>query len=261
LAKGDSNPGSGSGNPESGNHNPDGKEGRREEELTRTDINMVFVILTEFCAPTKDITELALGVERAMFEKSESPGAHMNPLFIRRHLDGIPVRQMLMDGGASVNILPLSLFKKLGHIEGDLKRTNLSLSSFAGDPMKAKGIMCKELMVGSKTVTTTFFMVDIKGCYNVLLGQDWIHTNECVPSTLHQCVIQWIDDEVEVVQADEDVCIAVTESQVDIQGGKMKCLTGKDLTGYNYVSVGKDLFVLISVRSAIGATRLAHDLV
>jgi hypothetical protein len=52
-----------------------------------------------------------------------------------------------------------------------------------------------------------------------------------VPSTLHQCVIQWVSDEVEVVQADEDVCIAMTESQVDIHGGKMKCLADRDLLG------------------------------
>jgi hypothetical protein len=72
-------------------------------------------------------------------------------------------------------------------------------------------------------------------------------------------VIQWVGDEVEVVQADEDVCIAVTESQVDIQGGKMKCLTGRDLMGYDYVSVSEDGFVPISVKLAIGATQLAHD--
>jgi hypothetical protein len=64
-----------------------------------------------------------------------------------------------------------------------------------------------------------------------------------------------------VVQADEDVCIAVTESQVHIQGGKMKCLTGRDLMGYNYVSVRKGGFVPISVKPAISATRLPHDLV
>jgi hypothetical protein len=168
---------------------------------------------------------------------------------------------MLVDGGASINILLLLLFKKLGHVEGDLKCTNLSLSGFAGDPMEAKGIFCKELMVGSKTMPTTFFMVDMKWCYNVLLGQDWIHANECVPSILHQCMIQWVGDEVEVVQADDDVCIAVIDSQVNIQGGKMKCLTGRDLTGYDYISVGKDGFVPTSVKSAIGATRLAHDLV
>jgi hypothetical protein len=57
---------------------------------------------------------------------------------------------------------------------------------------------------------------DMMGCYNVLLGQVWIHANECVPSTLHQCMIQWVCDEVEVIQADEDVCIAMIESQVDI---------------------------------------------
>jgi hypothetical protein len=56
----------------------------------------------------------------------------------------------------------------------------------------------------------------VKGRYNMLLGQDWIHADECVPSTIHQCVIQWVGDEVEVVQADEDVCVAMTESQVDI---------------------------------------------
>jgi hypothetical protein len=140
---------------------------------------------------------------------------------------------MVMDRGTSINILPLSLFKKLGHIEGDLKRTNLSLSGFVGEPTEAKGIIYKELMIGSKTVPTAFFVVDIKGCYNVLLGQDWIHANESVPSTLHQCVIQWIGDEVEVVPANEDVYIAVTESQVDIQGGNIKCLTDRDLPGYD----------------------------
>jgi hypothetical protein len=59
-----------------------------------------------------------------------------------------------------------------------------------------------------------------------------------------------------MVQADEDVCITVTESQVDIQGGKMKCLTGRDLMGYNYISIGKDGFVPISVKPVIGAGKL-----
>jgi hypothetical protein len=224
------------------------------------DVNMVFTIPVEFRAPTEDVTELALDVEHAVFEKPENLGAHMKPLFIWGHLDGMLIRHMLVDGGASINILPLSLFKRLGHDECDLKRTNLSLSGFASDPTEAKGIIYKEVMVGSKNVPTTFFVVDVKGCHNVLVIQDWIHGNECVLSTLHQCVIQWISDEVEVVQADEEVCIAVAESQVRILGGKMECLSGKDLMGYDYISVGKDGFVPISVKPAIGATWLAHDL-
>jgi hypothetical protein len=72
----------------------------------------------------------------------------MKPLFIWGPLDGTPIGHMLVDGGASINILPLSLFKKLGQVEGDLKCVNLSLSDFASDPTEAKGIICKELTVG-----------------------------------------------------------------------------------------------------------------
>jgi hypothetical protein len=251
---------SGNCHPGSGNSNPGTENDQQGEEPVPMDVNMVFMILVEFRASTEDVVELALGVDHAVFKKPENPGAQMKPLFIRGHLDGTPTGHMLADGGASVKILPLSLFKKLGHIEGDLKCTNLSLSGFAGDPTEAKGIICKEVTVVSKTVPTTFFMVDVKGCYNVVLGQDWRHANECVWSTLHQCVIPWIGDEVEVVQADEEVCVAVAESQVDILGGKMECLFSKELTGYDYISVGKDGFIPISVKPAIGVTRLAHNL-
>jgi hypothetical protein len=171
--KGCSNPESGNDNSGSGNSNPG------------LDVNMVFMILAEFHASAKDIVEMMLDAGRAVFEKPENPGAHMKPLFIQGHLDRTLIGHMLVDGGPSVNILLLSLFKNLGHIEGDLKCTNLSLSGFAGDPTEAKGIICKELTVRSKTVPTTFFMVDVKGRYNMLLGRYWIHANECVPSSLH----------------------------------------------------------------------------
>jgi hypothetical protein len=267
LARGEDNPESGnyileSGNchPELGNRNPGKENDRQGEEPVLMNVNMVFMIPTEFCSPMEDIAELVLGAERAVFEKPENLGAYMKPLFIRGHLDGTPIGHMLIDGGASINILLLSLFKKLGRVKGDLKRTNLSLSGFAGDRTEAKGIICNELMVGSKTVPMAFFMVDMKGRYNMLLVRDWIDANECVPSTLHQCIIQWISDEVEVVQANKEVCVAVAESQVDILGEKMECLSGKVLMGYDYIRVGKDGFALISVKPAIGVTRLAHNL-
>jgi hypothetical protein len=41
----------------------------------------------------------------------------------------------------------------------------------------------------------------------------------------------------------------------------MKCLTSTDLMGYDYVSIGKDGFVPISVKPVIGVTQLVHDLV
>jgi hypothetical protein len=67
--------------------------------------------------------------------------------------------------------------------------------------------------------------------------------------------MQWISDEVEVVQADKEVCVAMVDSQVDILGGKMECLSDKDM-----ISISGDGFVPISVKPAIGVTQLAHDL-
>ena len=64
------------------------------------------------------------------------------------------------------------------------------------------------LTIGSKTLLTIFFVIDGKGSYSLLLGRDWIHVNCCVLSTMHQCLIQWHGDDVELVHTDEYVSIA-----------------------------------------------------
>ena len=58
---------------------------------------------------------------------------------------------------------------------------------------------------------TIFFVIDEKGSYSLLLGRDWIHANCCVPSTMHQCLIQWHGDNVELVHADDSMSIAIAD--------------------------------------------------
>jgi hypothetical protein len=53
--------------------------------------------------------------------------------------------------------------------------------------------------------------------------------------------------------------VVVAESQVDIQEGHMKCLTGHDLVDYDYISMGKEGFIPISVKPMISVTRLTSD--
>jgi hypothetical protein len=225
------------------------------------EINMVFVITAEFCALEARVAEMSLGAEHAVFKKPEKVDEHMKPLYIKGHVDGNPMGCLMVDGGASVNIMPLVTFQKLRYREEDLKRTNMSLTGFAGKPAEARGIISKELTVGSKTMPTTFFVVDVKGRYNLLLGRDWIHANGCIPSTLHQCLIQWVSDQVEEVEADGVACIAMADAPVDMQNGNMGCLNGRDLTECDYVSVGKDGFVPINVKPTAGCIRLVDDVV
>ena len=58
-----------------------------------------------------------------------------------------------------------------------------------GDPIGAKGVAPMELTVGRKTLATAFFVSEVQGKFSLILGRDWIHANQCVPSTLHQVLI------------------------------------------------------------------------
>jgi hypothetical protein len=90
-------------------------------------------------------------------------------------------------------------------------RTNTNLSAFTGDVTEAKGVMSIELMVGSKTLATVFFVVDVRGWYNLLSGRDWIHATGCMSSTLHQCLRQWVGDDLEIMPAKDSICVASAE--------------------------------------------------
>ena len=75
-----------------------------------------------------------------------------------------------------------------------------------------------------------FFVIDGKGSYSLLLGHDWIQANCCVPSTMHQYLIQWHGDDIEMVRADESVSIA-TADPVFWELGDFECLSGKTWEG------------------------------
>ena len=132
----------------------------------------------------------------------------MKPLFIKAHLEGQPFSRVLIDNGAAVNILPTRMLAKLRRTEGDLLPTEMTVTNFAGEVTKARGILPIELTVGKKTTMTAFFVVDTSASYNALLGRDWIHPNLCIPSTLNQVLVFWNGDEVEVVPADDKPFVA-----------------------------------------------------
>ncbi|KAK1667528.1 hypothetical protein QYE76_055687 [Lolium multiflorum] len=120
-----------------------------------------------------------------------------------------PISKMLVDTGAAVNIMPYSMLRRLGRSTEDV-----TLSDFNGQPSEAKGVLNVDLTIGRKTIPTSFFIIDSKSTYAVLLGRDWIHANCCIPSTMHQCIIQWDGDEVEVVHADESVDISLAAMNI-----------------------------------------------
>jgi hypothetical protein len=112
----------------------------------------------------------------------------------------------------------------------------MMLVDFEGNVSPAQGAIYVELTIGSKTLPTAFFVIKGRGSYNLLLGQDWIHANYYVPSTMHQCIIQWIRDSMEVVQGETSLTVATTEAQ-GWTYDRVSCISGKTLdTKYLKVS-------------------------
>ena len=139
------------------------------------DINMVYYLPAEFRAVDEEgeVAQLDFGPKNAIFEKPKEPVKHLKPLYLRGHINGSPLTRMLVDGGVVVNLMPYSVFKKLGLPDEELIKTNMVLNGFEGkEKTKAKGVMYVELKVGSKTLATAFFVAEVQGNYNVILGRD-----------------------------------------------------------------------------------------
>jgi hypothetical protein len=179
---------------------------------------MVFILPPEFYAPDRKelpVAQLDFGSRLVIFEKPQEKNyKHLKALYLKGYINGHTVNKMLVDTGASVNIMPYSVLRRLGCSADDLIKTNVTLRDFNGQASEAQGVLNVDLTVGSKTIPTSFFIVSSKSTYTVLLGRDWIHANCCISSTMHQCLIQWDGDEVEVVHADDSIEISLAALSV-----------------------------------------------
>jgi hypothetical protein len=97
-------------------------------------------------------------VKQATFDKPVK-NWHMRPLYLRGYVNGKPLTKMLVDDGATVNVMPYTTFRKLGMGLGDLTPTSIVLNDFAGNPSDTKGCVHMDLMIRSKILLTTFFVI------------------------------------------------------------------------------------------------------
>jgi hypothetical protein len=70
-----------------------------------------------------------------------------------------------------------------------------------------------------------------------------------VPSSLHQFLIQWVGDAVDIVHSDSSADVATTDAPVLGGHNVFGCLSGKDLSGYEFISVTRQGFVPVSLKS------------
>ena len=137
-------------------------------------IQMVFLLPSEFRALAdqevysdfdeseyEEIVAKLIVVQQAIFDKPVKH-RHLKALYVKGFIDGKSMSIMLVDGGDSVNLMPYTTFCKLGKGPEDLIETDMMLKDFGGNASKTRGAINVELTIESKTLLTTFFVIDGK---------------------------------------------------------------------------------------------------
>ncbi|XP_051143398.1 uncharacterized protein LOC127259826 [Andrographis paniculata] len=95
--------------------------------------------------------------------------------------------RIFLDGGATVNVLPLYTLQKLGIPVDQLFESRMTIHGYNQEGQRTLGTIRLRLLIDEMETNPLFYVIDAKTSFNVLLGRPWIHENGVVPSTWHQC--------------------------------------------------------------------------
>ena len=112
---------------------------------------MAFLLPSEFRAPAhqkvyldfdeseyEEIVAKLTVVQQAIFDKPVKH-RHLKALYMKGLVDGKPMNKMLVDRGASINLMPYTTFHKLDKGPEDLMETDMMLKDFGGNTSKTQG--------------------------------------------------------------------------------------------------------------------------
>ncbi|KAK9672849.1 hypothetical protein RND81_12G129100 [Saponaria officinalis] len=139
---------------------------------------------------------------RALFTRRGVDNQHSKALYLKVRLEGKTVSRVLIDNGATSNIVPITILQLIGKIEDDITPGKVTIVGFAGTPELCEGIIMLTVKVGSCTLTMPSYVVKGITSYNALLGRSCLHRTYSIPSSLHQLLVMWNGRRYEVIYAD-----------------------------------------------------------
>jgi len=113
---------------------------------------------------------------------------HKRPLYFAASINQTPIKRALVDTGASVNLIPFSMWQVVGILENKIQGCPMEVTGFRGRDEYIAGHIQLWLKVGLIASLARFHVVMTKVFYNVLLGRPCEHKHRLIPSTYHQCV-------------------------------------------------------------------------
>ncbi|XP_064983554.1 uncharacterized protein LOC135624013 [Musa acuminata AAA Group] len=122
----------------------------------------------------------------------EERSHHDDALVISIQIANARVKRVMVNTGSSVDILYLDAFKKLDLPTEDLIPMSSALTGFTGDSISLLGTTTLPVTIGeeprTKTIMTTFMVVNLPSAYNVILGCPTLNKLKAVVSTYHRAI-------------------------------------------------------------------------
>ncbi|XP_074361915.1 uncharacterized protein LOC141702126 [Apium graveolens] len=117
---------------------------------------------------------------------------HDDPLVITLTTGNNPVKRVLIENGASVDILLYDTFMRMGYTDSQLTPSDMPIYGFFGVECPVEGIIKLPLTMGQESSQATqilnFMVVKAGSTYNVNMGRTCIHAFMVVPSSYHSII-------------------------------------------------------------------------
>ncbi|KAK1369416.1 hypothetical protein POM88_035508 [Heracleum sosnowskyi] len=137
-------------------------------------------------APKRAKTEVSLNFDDSDLEGVKFP--HDDPLVIVPVIGNSETKRVLVDNGASVDILFHDAFIKMGYTDSQLP-SNMPIYGFNGVESKVEGTIQLPVTMGQGSKTSTqmlnFIVINATSTYNAILGRTGLHAFKAVASSYH----------------------------------------------------------------------------
>lgn len=79
------------------------------------------------------------------YKPSKNMTQHLKPLYIKVYMEGWAVNRVLINNGTTVNILLISMMRKLSKVDSDLVPMDVYVYGFSRNATRTKGVLPVEL--------------------------------------------------------------------------------------------------------------------